>query len=177
MSRIAIVDFDGVIADVTEHTKIAQERAKTFVLKQALVSDEQAERKALSTFFYSEQGFFDNTLLEYDQPIPGCIEALTDLLQQYDRVVVVTSRPLSLREATLQWFSQKCPACESIAFFFKNSDENQVKTAAWKASIVARFAKQYDTILFIDDDVRNRKAMETMASRLQNVTVIIQSCF
>lgn len=34
MSRIVIADFDGVIADHTEHIKIAQDRARAFVGEQ-----------------------------------------------------------------------------------------------------------------------------------------------
>jgi 3-deoxy-D-manno-octulosonate 8-phosphate phosphatase KdsC-like HAD superfamily phosphatase len=44
MSRLAICDFDGVIADIAEHTKIAQERAKAFVRQQTPSLDKEAER-------------------------------------------------------------------------------------------------------------------------------------
>lgn len=177
MSSIAICDFDGVIADNAEHTKIAQERARAFVFQQASGLDNEAERKALSRFFYSEQGFFDNKLVEYDQLIIGCSEALVRLLEKYDRVVILTSRPLSMREATLQWFSQRCPGHENIAFIFKDSDESTMKTAAWKAHIVTSFAEQHQTILFIDDDEKNRKAVATIAANLKNVTISARSCF
>jgi hypothetical protein len=78
-SRMAICDFDGVIADIAEHTKIAQERAKASVLQQA--------------------------------------------------------------------------------------------------PVVAHFVEQYDTLLFIDDDERNRKTVEAIAAHLNNVTVSVKSCF
>jgi hypothetical protein len=177
MSKMAICDFDGVIADIAEHTKIAQERAKAFVLQQAPGLDGEAERKALSRFFYSERGFFDNKLVEYDQLMSGCNKALAHLSQEYDKVVVVTSRPPSMREATLQWFSRWCPGCENIEFIFKDSEESVVKTATWKARIVAHFAEQYDTLLFIDDDERNRKTVEAIAAHLNNVTISVKSCF
>jgi hypothetical protein len=177
MSRIAILDFDGVIANIAEHTKIAQERAKAFVLQQAPGLDGEVERKALSTFFYSERGFFDNQLVECDQLMTGCDKALAHLLQEYDNVVVLTSRPPSMREATFQWFSQWCPGYESIVFIFKDSDEGVEKTTTWKARTVAHFAQQYDTILFIDDDERNRKAVEAIAAGLHNVTLSVKSSF
>lgn len=106
MSSIAICDFDGIIADIAEHTKIAQERARTFVLQQTPGQDHAAERKALSRFFYSERGFFDTRLIEDDQLMDGCHQALAHLAREYDQVVVMTSRPPSMREATLQWFSR-----------------------------------------------------------------------
>ncbi len=177
MSRIAVCDFDGVIADITEHTKIAQERAKAFVLQQALELDAVAERKALSRFFYSEQGFFDTRLIEHDQLMSGCHQALAHLAQAYDKVVVVTSRPPSMREATLQWFSRWCPGYENIEFIFKDIEESVLKTATWKARLVAHFARQYETILFIDDDERNRKAVEALAADLPGVTISVTSCF
>src|SRR5437660_890581 len=155
MSRIALCDFDGVIADITVHTKIAQERAKAFVLQNAPGLDIEAERKALSRFFYSEQGFFDVKLIEHDQLMSGCDQALADISQEYDKVVVVTSRPPSMRAPTLQWFSRWCPGYEHIEFIFKDGDESVEKTTTWKARQVARFGEQYDTVLFIDDDERN----------------------
>lgn len=36
-------------------------------------------------------------------------------------------------------------------------EESVLKTATWKARLVAQFARQYETVLFIDDE-RNRKA-------------------
>ncbi len=177
MSSIAILDFDGVIVDNSIHTNIAQERARAFVREQALDLDRATERKALSTFFYSERGFFDTTLIEYDQLTPGCSKALTDILQEYDTVVILTSRPLSMREATLQWFSRWCPGYENIEFLFKDSDESVMKTAIWKASMVAQLVEHYDTLLFIDDDERNRKAVAALPVDLKNVTASVKSCF
>jgi uncharacterized HAD superfamily protein len=177
MSSIVIVDFDGVIADHTEHTKIAQERARAFIREQAPGSESRPERKVLSTFFYSERGFFDTELVEHDQLMPGCHKALAHFSQAYDKMVIVTSRPLSMREATLRWFSQRCPDYQHIEFLFKDSDESTIKTAAWKAQIVAHFAEQYDTLLFIDDDEKNRKTVEQKAADLGHVTISVTSCF
>lgn len=177
MSNIAICDFDGVIADTTEHTKIAQERARAFVFQQAPGLDEKAERKALSRFFYSEQGFFDTRLVEHDQLIRGCHQALARLAQEYDTIVVVTSRPPSMREATLQWFSRWCPGYEYIEFIFKETEERFLKTATWKADVIGQWVQQYDTLLFIDDDERNRKAVEALAADVPNVTISVMSCF
>jgi hypothetical protein len=56
MSKIAVLDFDGVIADMTVHAQIARERAKAFALQQAPDPASAAYRKAASSFFYSEQG-------------------------------------------------------------------------------------------------------------------------
>ncbi len=177
MSRLAISDFDGVIANITEHTKIAQERAKAFALALALDPKDEAYRKALSTFFYSERGFFDNELVRCDQLMSGCGNALAQLLQEYDKVIVLTSRPISMREATLQWFLQWFPGCKNIEFIFKNSTESVMKTAIWKAHTVALFAEQYDVILFIDDDERNRDAVEFMAADLNNSAIFVKACF
>lgn len=177
MSRIAVCDFDGVVADSAEHTKIAQERAKVFVLQQASDLDEATERKALSRFFYSERGFFDTRLIEHDQLMSGCHQALAHLAQAYDNVVIVTSRPPSMREATLQWFSRWCPGYEHMEFIFKDTEESVLKTASWKARLVAQFARHYDSILFIDDDERNRKAVEALAADLPGVTIVVISCF
>jgi beta-phosphoglucomutase-like phosphatase (HAD superfamily) len=177
MSRLAICDFDGVIADIAEHTKIAQERAKAFVLQQTPSLDKEAERKALSRFFYSERGFFDTRLIEHDQLMSGCHQALARLSREYDKIVVVTSRPPSMREATLQWFSRWCPGYEHIEFIFKDIEESVLKTASWKARLVAHFARQHDILLFIDDDERNRKAVEALAADLPNVTISIMPCF
>ncbi len=82
-----------------------------------------------------------------------------------------------MRQATLRWFSQQCPGYEQIEFLFKESDESTIKTAAWKAQIVAHFAEQYDTLLFIDDDEKNRKAIEEKAANLRHVTISVTSCF
>src|SRR6266516_2760775 len=69
MSSIVIVDFDGVIADHSDHTKIAQERARAFVREQAPGSESKAERKALSTFFIANKAFLilscSNTINSY----------------------------------------------------------------------------------------------------------------
>ena len=177
MSSIAILDFDGVIVDPTIHTNIAQERARAFVREHVLDLDRATERKVLSAFFYSEQGFFDTTLIEYDRLMPGCSKVLANISRHYDTVVVVTSRPSFMREATLQWFSRWCPGYEHIEFLFKDSDENAMKTAAWKAQRVAQLAEHHDTLLFIDDDERNRNAVTAIRANLKNVTTSVKSCF
>ncbi len=175
MSKIAVVDFDGVIADMTIHTQIARERAHAFALQQAPDPESKAYRKAASAFFYSEEGYFDQDLLELDQPVIGSREALRQLLQEYDEVIVLTSRPPSLQEATLAWFRRYFPEQEAITFLFKESHEHEIKTAVWKAQIVAQFAKRCETVLFIDDDERNRKAVEALAAELSHVTIVVRS--
>ncbi|HLZ56187.1 MAG TPA: hypothetical protein VKR06_04500 [Ktedonosporobacter sp.] len=175
MSSIAILDFDGVIADMTLHAQRAQELAKAFALEQDPDTKSETHRRALRDFFYSEQGFFNSTLAELDQPVAGCNKALEQTVKEYDTVIVLTSRPHSMREITLKWFCQYCPGFENIEFIFKESDESTLKTAIWKAQIVTFFATRYNTILFIDDDERNRMAVESMLADNHNVTITVKA--
>jgi hypothetical protein len=172
MSSIAILDLDGVIVDISLHAQKALELAETFAISLYPDPDSETYKKARRTFFYSERGVFNVELIELDRLILGCEKALEQLVQEYDKVVVLTSRQQSMREATLKWFSQSCPGFESIEFIFKDSDEQTIKTSTWKASVIARFAESYDTLLFIDDDERNRKAVEEAA--LGNVVIVIE---
>ncbi|QBD80442.1 hypothetical protein EPA93_32500 [Ktedonosporobacter rubrisoli] len=176
MSSIAIVDFDGVIVDMTLHAQRAKELAQAFALAQdADVASEQ-HRKAMRDFFYSERGFFNAGLFALDRLMDGCIVELTRLVQEYAKVVVVTSRPTFTRDVTLAWFYHHCPGFETIEFFFKDSSESELKTARWKAQIVTGFARNYETILFIDDDERNRQAIAALASSLHDIHITIKAC-
>lgn len=175
MSKIAIVDFDGVIANIEEHVSIAQERARALAGTWNPDTQREEQRKALSSIFYSEQGFFDTELVVYDRLMQGGEVALAQLLQEYESVVILTSRPLSMREATLQWFAQHCPGCERITFIFKDSNERAIKTAAWKARVIAQFAEQCKTLLFIDDDAHNRDAVKAILADLNSVTLFVAS--
>jgi hypothetical protein len=114
-------------------------------------------------------------LLELDQPVPGSPEALRQPLKEYDEVVVLTSRPPSLHEATLAWFCRYFPDVEGITFVFKESQEREIKTAAWKAQMVAQFAERCETLLFTDDDKRNREAVEALMAKLPDVTIVVKS--
>src|SRR5579885_369434 len=116
-------------------------------------------------------------LREHDQLMSGCHQALARLWREYETIVVVTSRPPSLREATLQWFSRWCPGYEHSACIFKDREESVLQTATWKARLVAHFARQHETLLFIDDDERNRNAVAALAADLPNVTISVRSCF
>jgi hypothetical protein len=57
VSKIAVLDFDGVIADMTAHAQIAREQAKAFALQHAPDPESAAYRKAAGAFFIVNKDF------------------------------------------------------------------------------------------------------------------------
>lgn len=146
MTRICIVDIDGVVADSTERFKRAAEagdRASSAYWKVAFTP----ELVSLDTRIFLAEDHL-NTL---------CFE------ENYE-IIFLTSRPETMRKATLEWLFR-----ENILYYFRNQEAlvmkapafQYTKTTVWKAGMVQTLAALYgaSSVLFVDDEIANSQAV------------------
>jgi hypothetical protein len=93
----------------------------------------------------------------------------------YGEVSILTSRPDYLREATEAWLCEHGLWSDSREIRYKayatpqDKREQFIPTPTWKAGIVQAAAAFHDRVLFIDNEERNRAAVEALG--LPNVVV------
>lgn len=156
--KVAVIDLDGVIADSTERFKLA-EGAKQEYLKsnEALRDGFSKDKKAIDLYWRTA---FTPELVALDTQIEGAIDALATLAFNGYGVIILTSRPESMREATRRWlFEQGYPVGAPLVM--KAPAFQYTKTTVWKAGMVESLARLYSasTILFVDDEEVNCEAV------------------
>ncbi len=157
-TRLAIIDLDGVIADATARFAKAEEAKQAYLdeMRELSITD---ERGATDAYW---QAVFNPDHVPLDTPIKGAIDALAALaLGGCDDVVILTSRPESMREATRRWlFKQDYPIESPV--IMKAGAFQYVKTVVWKAGMVQTLAAFYDAteVIFVDDEEANWTALK-----------------
>jgi phosphoglycolate phosphatase-like HAD superfamily hydrolase len=153
MTKLAIIDLDGVVAN--PEARFAKAEAATGGVRNNLY---------WQTAFTPEYVALD-TLIE------GAIETIEGLEAQDYEIIYLTSRPESMRAATIEWLWQvgiyfppilrDHLVCKSPAFQF-------VKTIIWKAGMVYTLAALYEAeeILVIDDEQDNISEIMKYAERV-----------
>jgi hypothetical protein len=157
-TRLAIIDLDGVVADATARFAKAEEAKQAYLdeMRELEITD---ERGAVDAYW---QAVFDPEHVHLDTVIEGAIDALAQLsLEGYD-VVILTSRPESMREATRRWLFDQGYPVES-AIIMKAPAFQYTKTITWKAGMVQTLAALYDAnvVCFVDDEESNWTALKT----------------
>lgn len=127
------------------------------------------------SLFYSKDAFYDVRLLHLDKLNPGALQAIERLRQLYTDLYIVTSRPDFLAEATMKWLSEHGIELspDEIRFklyqFEEDKREQFVSTPAYKGIITYEASWVYQTVLFIDNEERNRRAVAAL--RRPNITI------
>ena len=165
---LAIIDLDGVVADNTKRFEKAEEAKQQWIVEHRVPGTNAIlkEYGAPSANDIYWQRAFDSDLVALDTLIDGVRVALEALrfTQNYE-LIFLTSRPESMREATLKWLYD-----HNILFFSTYRTPSLVmkapafqftKTTVWKAGMVHQLHRLYgaDELLFIDDEEANRKAV------------------
>ncbi len=173
MTRLAIVDLDGVVAESSARFAKAEEVKATFLddtarndLATAHKSDWNAVKQEATSLYW--QTAFTPELVALDTLIENAIEHIGTLERRGYRVVFLTSRPESMREATAAWMyqqgimvspylSQHSPVRYELVMKSSAFSDARIYTKVWKAAMVQTLAGLYgaDDIVFIDDEIEN----------------------
>lgn len=168
---LAIIDIDTnrergqaenmMVVNNSERSRIAREYADHF-----------SGREQTSAFFAK---MFDPDLVKHDVIEPGAREQI-ERIELRAKVVYLTSRPHTMREATLQWLEEQgvIRPCTFKNYGTGEKDESgkydngdrYIKTAVWKAREVERIIQEAEAqddkvewVLFVDDEEANRQAV------------------
>lgn len=139
--KLCICDLDGVIVDTTKRFAVARK------------SDNSIEWKIA----------FDPDLVQLDRPITGAREALQHLAKLDYTIVLLSSRPERMMQATQKWLKQY--DFEEYELHLKPNNKQFTKTFKWKAEVILGLITthyQTEEILFIDDEEVNRQAIEEL---------------
>ncbi len=119
-NKLAIIDADGVLAN--SDARFAQ----------ATVNGKVDWKRA-----------FDPAAVSLDTLIEGVGECLDKLVERGHAVVILTSRPESMRAATVQWLAEHGITHHNERLEMKPASAQFVKTVRWKAERVVALAQEY----------------------------------
>ncbi len=165
--KLAIIDLDGVVADSTARFAEAEKARQAFLADNAacmnaLLSGSSGKQEATNLYW---QTAFTPELVTLDKLVEGAIQHIQRLENNRYRVVFLTSRPESMREATVNWmYEQGILASPFVApmkyeLVMKSSAFQYTKTTVWKAGMTQTLAGLYGYasrgIVMIDDEEAN----------------------
>lgn len=161
--RVCFADLDGVVADPEARFKRAEEAKQAFLNDknarlEAIFSEGSAGKQRATEIYW--RTVFTPELVRLDTPIEGAIDALATLAFNGWEVILLTSRPEAMREATSLWlFEQGYPV--EAPLVMKAPAFQYTKTTVWKAGMVETLARLYSasTIIFVDDEEANQEAV------------------
>lgn len=168
MSKVVFVDVDGVLANNTERFNKAEEAKQAYLKSQQKIRDGfSSEEKSKSIYW---QTAFNPELVALDTLIPGTIEALIAFCVRDYTIILLTSRPESMRQATIEWLIAQNAKVEE-GFFTQYEKlimkepaftKNYIKTVPWKVGIIQTFATYLNAteVVVVDDEVANREEVE-----------------
>lgn len=154
--KLAIIDLDGVVANADARFAKAEE-VKKATWEDRSVELGTKERTATDRYWRT---VFDPALVELDTLIEGVTEAIDYLFDDMGyTVVLLTSRPESMREATSKWLWEVALLLPSVTrnLIMKAPAFQYTKTVTWKAGMVQTLEALYGAIdlLIIDDEQAN----------------------
>lgn len=172
--KLCVVDVDETLIDTSPRFERARE-AYLATLQQSAQKFKEAKQEAEQEFWRVA-----NTpgLLELDKPLPGVESALSRIEMAGYSIVLLSSRIEALREATLNWFWAHMPEVYDRVshgtLFLKTPAFQYTKTAVWKAGVAQMLVAFYgaESILFVDDDEDNRKAMLDQPETWRSLRVV-----
>jgi len=151
MSKLAIIDLDGVVANSNER----------FALAEKIATEAFAPGTKDYTSAYWHNVFMPERVI-LDVPIDGAYDALNTIEKDHE-LLFLTSRPEHMREATVEWlFSHRLSArnewpVAGRKLFMKPASMQYIKTVIWKAGLIHTLACAIGAteVLVIDDETMN----------------------
>lgn len=160
MSKIAIIDLDGVCVDSSARFAKAEEAKAAYVESQdwddALENHGTAYLEKQATDLYWRTAFTPDHV-QLDTLMDGVSDALAQINQIYT-VYFLTSRPETMRNATLIWLRRQGNVPHPLGWderlIMKPLSQQYVKTPVWKAGTIEVLARllQPDDLLVVDDE-------------------------
>src|SRR5579859_6080896 len=155
--KLCICDLDGVVCDNTARFAKAEEAKQAYRRSPASITDEEGEMKAVNIFWREA---FNPSYVVLDTLIEGVKEALDTLYGEYG-VLFLTSRPESMREATVDWLEAHDISVEHPQFgnflICKPPAFQFVRTSTWKAGTIQMLHRLFgaDELLVLEDEQVN----------------------
>ena len=148
MSKLAVVDIDGVISNSDERFARAERLAS-----QAF--DKERQYKQWTDLYWGH--VFDPQVVSLDTLIDGASEGLDELEQDGYEIILLTSRPEHMRERTVEWCYEHEVESPSWRFIFKPKAFQYVKTVIWKAGTIQQLAAMFEAneVIVVDDEQAN----------------------
>lgn len=158
---LCICDIDGILAVNLEREIRAQQFADSRFVREEGIIPSVVYRDAWLKIFYSERAFYNPELVPLDIPIEGINEQLLDIQAAGYKLIFLTSRPESLRQATINWLLSHTVYDGDDTLIMKASAFQFTKTTVWKAGMVQMLSTLYDAgeIIFVDDEQANIDAL------------------
>lgn len=177
--KLCIVDIDDVIANPSQRRSKALD-AKTAYFQQHLNEGDPEKVKKIVKEAESEfyRVLFTPELVALDTLMPDVTEILDTLAQLDWQILFLTSRPESMRDATIKWLAQHgieiVPVGAGVAgqdwlvmcaTAFRNG---YTKTTILKSGLVETFAHLFGVteLIFVDDNENNCNAVENIKDGL-----------
>jgi hypothetical protein len=163
MTLLCCMDLDGVVVNRDAHLALA----RGVYIARCKEEGKEPEPQTYNHGFDWDT-FQDSAHVPLDTLIEGAYEAIHALRNQGWRLVYLTSRPESMRWATLTWLSNQGIACQPvdgalrwIDVYMKDEEARYDKTPQWKAQQVMRLVEMYQAseILIVDDQISNLEAI------------------
>ncbi len=165
MNKLAILDIDGVIADASLRFQAAKMRA-----------DDLYPGDSLADYDYRNAYWrcaLSDEYVHLDIPVSGANDLLNRLGDDGYHLIFLTSRPLSMSDATYQWFGFHVHL-ENMTFntdiVFKAPGFQYVKTPVWKVgmaqTLMAMYEAEAEDTIFVDDEhtVEGLKCYKSLAA-------------
>lgn len=174
LDSVAILDLDGegMIIDPSAREEKARKIVLAKLAGKEVPSEDSNEYKKL---FFGRDAFFSEDLLHLDKLNSGAIQAIERLRTIYTDIYILTSRPDFLARDTMLWLKEHGIELADDEIRFKLYADGEDKreqftgTPAWKSTIVYERARIYRSVLFVDNEEKNRRAIEAL--KMPNVTI------
>lgn len=178
--KLVLCDIDDVVCLPELRREKAEEAKHAFFDKHrvpggSLEQGANLERAATSEFY---RVLFTPALIELDTLLPDVLERLDVLSQLGYQVMFLTSRPESMRDATVKWLAQHSieivpvgtgvPGQDWLVMCASAFRNGYTKTTVLKAGLVETFAHLFGVseLIFVDDNQKNIEAVEDIKENL-----------
>lgn len=143
--KLAIVDYDGVLADSSER----------FAMADASGYPNQGEE---ADAYW--QIIFDPEKIADDRVIPNALNHLLKLQAEGWTIIFMTSIPFFCAGAVGNWLFEKLGWEDSrFDLVSKPNALQKNRTSTWKANMAQALSAVFDEVLFIDDEDKNIEAV------------------
>lgn len=145
MSKIAIIDLDGVVANSDAR----------FAMAESIAAEAFAHGTKDYTSAYWHNVFMPERV-SLDTPIDGAYDALNTIEKDHE-LIFLTSSPEYMRTATVEWLRNNRLLGTARDLFMKPASMQYIKTVVWKAGLIHALAFAYGAseVLVIDDEQMN----------------------